>query len=135
MKQSHSVGRRWLKSMLTLLLVSAPFQWVSAQITLNSGQTQLRTVIQKIKQQTKYEFFLDDNLAKSQVPAIKVKNASIQQVLSHLLDGKNVTYRIEGNVVYLKQKAEGHQAAPAQQQPRSKGASLTSTESPSSAPP
>ena len=52
MKQSHSVGRRWLKSMLTLLLVSAPFQWVSAQITLNSGQTQLRTVIQKIKQQT-----------------------------------------------------------------------------------
>ena len=56
------------------------------------------------------------------MPAIKVKNASIQQVLSHLLDGKNVTYRIEGNVVYLKQKAEGHQAAPAQQQPRSKGA-------------
>lgn len=49
MKQSHSVGRRWLKTMLTLLLVSAPFQWVSAQITLNSGKTQLRTVIQKIK--------------------------------------------------------------------------------------
>ena len=121
MKQSHSVGRRWLKTMLTLLLVSAPFQWVSAQITLNSGQTQLRTVIQKIKQQTKYEFFLDDKLAKSQVPAIKVHNASIQDVLSHLLAGKDVTYRIEGNVVYLKRRAEGRQAAPAPQQTKSKG--------------
>ena len=51
--------------MLTLLLVSVPLQWAQGQITLNSHKTQLRTVIQKIKQQTKYEFFLDDKLASS----------------------------------------------------------------------
>ncbi len=102
------MGRRWLKPVFTLLLVSAPLQWANAQITLNNRKTQLRTVIQKIKQQTKYEFFLDDKLASSTVPAIQVSNASIQEVLSRLLAGKDVTYRIEGNVVYLKKKGQEH---------------------------
>ena len=117
------MGRRWIKPLLTLLLVSVPLQWAQAQITLNSHKTQLRTVIQKIKQQTKYEFFLDDKLANSTVPAIKVNNASIQEVLSRLLAGKDVTYRIEGNVVYLKKKEAQRPSAPAPQQPRVKTAS------------
>lgn len=117
------MGRRWIKPLLTLLLVSAPLQWAQGQITLNSHKTQLRTVIQKIKQQTKYEFFLDDKLANSTVPAIKVNNASIQEVLSRLLAGKNVTYRIEGNVVYLKKKEAQRPSAPAPQQPRARAAS------------
>ncbi|MFC2759448.1 MAG: SusC/RagA family TonB-linked outer membrane protein [Hallella multisaccharivorax] len=106
--------------MLALLLVSAPFQWVHAQITLNSSKTQLRTIIQKIKQQTKYEFFLDDRLASTTVPAIKVNNASIQEVLSRLLAGKDVTYRIEDDVVYLKRKEDREQATPKPQQPKGK---------------
>lgn len=117
------MGRRWLKPVFTLLLVSAPLQWANAQITLNNRKTQLRTVIQKIKQQTKYEFFLDDKLASSTVPAIQVSNASIQEVLSRLLAGKDVTYRIEGNVVYLKKKGQEH---PSSIEPQQKGKAKTS---------
>lgn len=120
MSQVPFKSKRWAKAMLALLLVSAPFQWVHAQITLNSSKTQLRTIIQKIKQQTKYEFFLDDRLASTTVPAIKVNNASIQEVLSRLLAGKDVTYRIEDDVVYLKRKEDREQAAPKPQQPKGK---------------
>ncbi len=120
MSQVPFKSKRWAKAMLALLLVSAPFQWVHAQITLNSSKTQLRTIIQKIKQQTKYEFFLDDRLASTTVPAIKVNNASIQEVLSRLLAGKDVTYRIEDGVVYLKRKEDREQATPKPQQPKGK---------------
>lgn len=120
MSQVPFKSKRWAKAMLALLLVSAPFQWVHAQITLNSSKTQLRTIIQKIKQQTKYEFFLDDRLASTTVPAIKVNNASIQEVLSRLLAGKDVTYRIEDDVVYLKRKEDREQATPKPQQPKGK---------------
>ena len=122
MRHCHSMCSRWLRALLSLLLVSVPLQWAQAQITLNSHKTQLRTVIQKIKQQTNYEFFLDDKLAGSTVPAIKVRNASIQEVMSRLLAGKDVTYRIEGNVVYLKQRAAQRQSSPAPQQPQPKTA-------------
>ena len=110
----------WFRALLSLLLVSLPLQWAEAQITLNTRKAELRTVIHKIKQQTKYEFFLDDKLASSTVPAIKVNNASIQEVLSRLLAGKAVTYRVEGNVVYLKRKEAGRQSAPESQQPKTK---------------
>ena len=60
MKQNHSTGRMWFRALLSLLLVSLPLQWAEAQITLNTRKAELRTVIHKIKQQTKYEFFLDD---------------------------------------------------------------------------
>ncbi|MFW5550181.1 MAG: carboxypeptidase-like regulatory domain-containing protein, partial [Prevotella sp.] len=120
MKQNHSTGRMWFRALLSLLLVSLPLQWAEAQITLNTRKAELRTVIHKIKQQTKYEFFLDDKLASSTVPAIKVNNASIQEVLSRLLAGKAVTYRVEGNVVYLKRKEAGRQSAPESQQPKTK---------------
>ena len=110
----------WFRALLSLLLVSLPLQWAEAQITLNTRKAELRTVIHKIKQQTKYEFFLDDKLASSTVPAIKVNNASIQEVLSRLLAGKAVTYRVEGNVVDLKRKEAGRQSAPESQQPKTK---------------
>ena len=122
MRHCHSMCSRWLRALLSLLLVSVPLQWAQAQITLNSHKTQLRTVIQKIKQQTNYEFFLDDKLAGSTVPAIKVRNASIQEVMSRLLAGKDVTYRIEGNVVYLKQRAAQRQSSPTPQRPQPKTA-------------
>ena len=102
----------------TLMLLAGSWTAAKAQITLNVPQTTLGTVIKQIQKQSKYQFTYDDNLAKMQVNAVKVKNGKVEDVLDKLLHNKNVTYVIKDGIIYLKKKETP--TSPKNHQPRQK---------------
>lgn len=105
MKSKHSSRKSKLfRTLLALLFLTAPLQWAMAQITLSTPRTTLRAVIKQIQEQTDYQFFYNDKLSSLAVEAIKVNNASVQQVLNMLLNNKPISYKIEDNIVYLQNK-------------------------------
>lgn len=93
-------------TLLVTLLLMAPIQWTSAQVSISTQSTTLKTVIKQIQAQSKYKFFYDDELSGTKVEAISLKNASIQKVLETVLKGKNITYKVEDNIVYLSKKKD-----------------------------
>lgn len=93
-----------LRALLILLFMTIPVQWVSAQLALSTPRTTLGTVIKQIQSQSKYQFFYDDKLSAVSVEPLKVKDASLQEVLSLVLKGKNITFKVEDNIVYLSEK-------------------------------
>lgn len=101
-----------------LMLLAGSWTAAKAQVTLNVPQTTLGTVIKQIQKQSKYQFTYDDNLAKMQVNAVKVKNGKVEDVLDKLLHNKNVTYVIKDGIIYLKKKETP--TSPKNHQPRQK---------------
>ncbi|MEG0454792.1 MAG: TonB-dependent receptor plug domain-containing protein, partial [Bacteroides sp.] len=93
-----------LRTLLILLFMTIPVQWVSGQLTLSTPRTTLGTIIKQIQSQSKYQFFYDDKLSAVSVEPLKVKDASLQEVLSLVLKGKNITFKVEDNIVYLSEK-------------------------------
>ena len=93
-----------VRLLLVLCFVWAPFQWMSAQVTLSKGNTTLGTVIQQIQKQTNYKFFYDDDIANTRISGVDVKNVSVSKALESLLAGKDISYTIDDKVVYLKKK-------------------------------
>ena len=71
--------------------------------------TTLGTVIEQIKTQSKYQFFYDDKLAATAVEKVDVKNASIEDALTAILKGKNISFKVEDNIVYLSEKSQSGQ--------------------------
>jgi TonB-linked SusC/RagA family outer membrane protein len=61
----------------------------------------LGEAIQQIQSATKYKFFYSDKLADVPVDGERIQDAPIEEVLNKLLKGKNISYRVEDNVVYL----------------------------------
>ena len=49
-------------------------------------------------------FFYDDKLAALPVENVKVNNVSIEDALNVILKGKNISYKVEDNIVYLSEK-------------------------------
>ena len=49
-------------------------------------------------------FFYDDKLAALSVENVKVNNVSIEDALNVILKGKNISYKVEDNIVYLSEK-------------------------------
>lgn len=105
MKDSYSFrGSMKMRALLILLFMTVSVQWSAAQLNLNVSRTTLGTVIEQIKSQSKYQFFYDDKLAALPVEQVKVKGASIQNVLQVILKGTNITFKVEDNIVYLSEK-------------------------------
>lgn len=52
------------------------------------------------------QFFYDDKLASLSVENVKLSNASIEKVLDAVLKGKNIAFKIEGDVIYLSEKSQ-----------------------------
>ena len=75
---------------------------VSAQVSLTTNQTDLKTVIQRIKSKTKYRFFYDDALGKQTINAVSISNLPIDFVLNRLFENTGITYKIIDNIIYLK---------------------------------
>ena len=96
---------RFVRAMLALCLLSLPVEMTFAQINLTTPKGKLENVVGQIKKKTKYRFFYNDELAKVQVNAVQVKDASIRTILDRLLAGTNITYRIAGQVIYLSKSA------------------------------
>ncbi|NCC09696.1 MAG: SusC/RagA family TonB-linked outer membrane protein [Bacteroidia bacterium] len=105
--ESKHVSQRsnFFRTLLILLLMAIPTQWAIAQLTLSTPRTNLGTVIKQIQSQSKYQFFYNDKLSATAVEAFQVKNGSIEQVLNTLLKGKNISFKIEDNIVYLSEKS------------------------------
>ena len=89
MKSNHPFrASNVLRALLILLFMTIPVQWTAAQLALTTPRTTLGTVIKKIQSQSKYQFFYDDKLSAASVDPLKVKDASLQEVLSLVLKGK-----------------------------------------------
>lgn len=105
MESKHSLRKSKLfRALLILLLIAVPVQWAAAQLTLSTPRTTLGTVIKQIQSQSKYQFFYNDKLSTVTVEPLKVKDASLEQVLNTLLKNKDISYKIEENIVYLSEK-------------------------------
>lgn len=105
MESKYSLRRSKLfRALLILMLIAVPVQWAAAQLTLSTPRTTLGTVIKQIQSQSKYQFFYNDKLSTVTVEPLKVKDASLEQVLNTLLKNKNVSYKIEDNIIYLSEK-------------------------------
>lgn len=101
------------RALLILLFLAVPVQWATAQLTLSTPRTTLGAVIKQIQSQSKYQFFYNDKLSTVTVDPLKVKDASLEQVLNVLLGNKDITYKIEDNIIYLSEKGA---VTPVQQQ-------------------
>lgn len=105
MKSNHSFQRTNLfRALLILLFMTLPAQWVAAQLTLSTSRTTLGAVIKQIQSQSKYQFFYDDKLSATSVEPIKVKDASLEEVLNAVLKNKNISFKVEDSIVYLSNK-------------------------------
>ena len=105
MESKHSLRKSKLfRALLILLLIAVPVQWAAAQLTLSTPRTTLGTVIKQIQSQSKYQFFYIDKLSTVTVEPLKVKDASLEQVLNTLLKNKDISYKIEENIIYLSEK-------------------------------
>lgn len=105
MESKHSLRKSKLfRALLILLLIAVPVQWAAAQLTLPTPRTTLGTVIKQIQSQSKYQFFYNDKLSTVTVEPLKVKDASLEQVLNTLLKNKDISYKIEENIIYLSEK-------------------------------
>ena len=105
MESKHSLRKSKLfRALLILLLIAVPVQWAAAQLTLSTPRTTLGTVIKQIQSQSKYQFFYNDKLSTVTVEPLKVKDASLEKVLNTLLKNKDISYKIEENIIYLSEK-------------------------------
>lgn len=95
-----------LRALLILLFMAVPFQGNMAQLTLSTSRTSLGTVIKQIQTQSTYQFFYSDQLSSVTVAPVNVKDASLETVLTTLLKGTNITYKVEDNIVYLSERGE-----------------------------
>ena len=110
MDNNHAFqSSKFLRALLVLLFMTVSVQWTFAQLDLNMSRTTLGTVIEQIKTQSKYQFFYDDKLAATAVEKVNVKNASIEDALTAILKGKNISFKVEDNIVYLSEKSQSGQ--------------------------
>ena len=110
MKDNHAFqSSTFMRALLVLLFMAVSVQWGFAQLNLNVSRATLGTVIEQIKSQSKYQFFCDDKLAALSVENVKVKDASIEDALNAILKGKNISYKVEDNIVYLSEKTASQQ--------------------------
>ena len=110
MDNNHAFqSSKFLRALLVLFFMTVSVQWTFAQLDLNMSRTTLGTVIEQIKTQSKYQFFYDDKLAATAVEKVNVKNASIEDALTAILKGKNISYKVEDNIVYLSEKSQSGQ--------------------------
>ena len=119
MESNHSFrSAKSLRALLILLLMVIPVQWAVAQLTLNTSRTTLGAIIKQIQSQSEYQFFYDDQLSTIPVEAIKVENASLEDVLNRILKNKNISFKVEDNIIYLKPQIPAQDQQPKVGQPR-----------------
>ena len=92
-----------LLTLITTLHVSASLYSQNAKLTLDMKDKPLVEVIKTIEQQSAYRFFFSDNYRElKNLVTINVKDESINDVLTYLLEEKSLTYRVmENNIVVI----------------------------------
>ena len=74
MKSNHSFrSSKLCRALLILLLMVVPVQWSMAQLNLNTPHTTLKSIIQQIQAQSKFQFFYDDKLSDISVEPLSLR--------------------------------------------------------------
>lgn len=108
----HDTLSRYRKCLLimkaTLVFVMVAVLQVTARthaqpLTLNERNIPLRQLIEKIRQQSGYDFFYDAKLIRAVPPVtIQVRNAPLPEVLTTIFEGQPLTFSIADNAVVIK---------------------------------
>lgn len=102
----------WLIMKLTILLLTAACLQVSARsfsqtVTLAEKNASLTKVFAKIKKQAGFVFWYEDKLMDRARPVnIDVKNESVEHVLQLCFKDQQLTYKVVGKTVVIKEKEE-----------------------------
>ena len=99
---TNSLKKNWLKG--CLLLTFALFSTsVSATITVEASNKSIKEILKVIETKSEYRFFYNESLQElNKRSSIKVKNVSIDKILSILLDYTEIEYKLnKKNLVVL----------------------------------
>ena len=72
-----------------------------AKVSINAKKTMLIDVLDEIEQQTDYLFIYEQGVNTEKEVSVSVKDASVPEVMSLLLDGTDIAYEIEGLHIIL----------------------------------
>lgn len=95
---------------LTIVILIAAFMQVNAstfaqRISINRSNAALTVVLKEIRTQSGYDFMYTESMLKDARPvSIKVKNATLEEVLSAVFSGQTLTYTINEKTVVLNEK-------------------------------
>lgn len=108
--------RRWM--ILMSFFVLSTVIGMAQKVNLNFSQTNLRTVLESITQQTDYTLaFSKEVVDLSDAVTIRVADTDLKQVLDQLLTPRNIGYELRDNKIYIFEKpATVSQAGQAAQQ-------------------
>ena len=105
-------SKNWktLRAICLLLFLCVSFTAYS-QITVSVKDLSLRASLKKIEQVSNYKFFYNENLPElDQKVSLGVQNATIEQLMSKILAGMDLTYKKEQeNVIVLIRKLQKNQ--------------------------
>ncbi|MCI1780171.1 MAG: TonB-dependent receptor plug domain-containing protein, partial [Bacteroidales bacterium] len=104
--EKHFLARNpmFFRVIFFIFLLAVPLQRASAQITFSVKGGKLGTVIEQIKKQSGYQFFYSDNLSSEEVNSVNVTDASVENIMDKLFDGRNISYRVVGKIIYLSRR-------------------------------
>src|SRR5882757_4058186 len=108
----HWINKLFLTMKLTAFIVLSVCLQVSGRsvaqqtITLSERNAALETVLQKVHDQTGYEYFFKAQDAKNVRVTIDVKNTPVDEVLPMFFQGKDFTYEIVNKIIVVKKREE-----------------------------
>ena len=73
----------------------------NARVTINKRNVALKEVLNEIESQTDYLFIYNNTVNTNQKVSLKAKQESVANVLSSLLNNKDMSYSMEGNHIIL----------------------------------
>lgn len=76
-----------------------------AKVTINQTNTQLESILNEIEAQTDYLFIYKENVDVKTHKTIHVNSKPVSEVLSTLLSGSSIAYKMEGNHIILTHNA------------------------------
>ncbi|MEO3402808.1 SusC/RagA family TonB-linked outer membrane protein [Mucilaginibacter sp. CAU 1740] len=95
-----------ITSLIMLISVMAVSASTYAQkINLSEKRANLGDVLEKLRQQSGYDFIYSDNLVKDKAVTVSLTDASLDEALKAVLANQAITYDIEENTVVFKEKS------------------------------
>lgn len=105
----HSKWRIRLLFLFFCMILTLQAQGKSITLDLQRGT--LKEAVDKLKKQTGYQFFYEDEIGRIPISNVKIDHDDIDQALSQILANSPVTYKVDGKVVYLTEKRDNLESA------------------------
>src|SRR5690606_23065021 len=108
---SHALLRTLIlmKLILAILVTVCLQQGVAAYgqtITISKKNASISSVLKEIRAQTGYDFFFEDSsIDGSKKIDIRIKNGSIEEVLTSCFKGEAISYTISGNAIVIRERS------------------------------